>query len=114
MSPHALFRADKAKYAPNFIGQSIVPGAGRFESVIFAAERKASLVALFSTQMAYRMCKPYIEAIETTFPSNPDVGVVRVQFEENWAKRAILQYYIVSKVLRPMYTPEQQVWSMVI
>jgi len=109
MSPHALFKADKAKYAPNFTGHSISPAGTRFESVVFAASRKATLISIFSTQMAYRMCKPYLEAIESAFPLNPSVGVVRVQFEENWAKMALLNYYIKSKVLQSRYTPEQQV-----
>jgi len=111
MSPHALFQSDKAKYAPNFTGQDISPVGPHFESVVFAAARKATLMGIFSTQMAYRMCKPYLEAIEDAFPSHPDVGVVRVQFEENWAKMALLQYYIKSKVLQQKYTPEQQVVS---
>ena len=59
--------------------------------------------------MASRMCKPYLEAVESTFTSHPSVGVVRVQFEENWAKRAIIKYHLVSRYLRPRYTPEQQV-----
>jgi hypothetical protein len=75
----------------------------------FAAERKATLVGLFSTQMAYRMCRPYLEAVESAFPSDPSVGVVRVQFEENWAKMMLLRYYIMSRYLRPLYTPEQLV-----
>jgi hypothetical protein len=113
MSPHALFKSDKAKYAPNFTGQSIAPGGGAkvFESATFAAERKATVIGLFSTQMAYRMCRPYLERIESAFPSNPSVGVVRVQFEENWAKMMLLEYYIKSQHLRPLYTPEQQVFS---
>jgi len=109
MSPHALFRSDKAKYAPNFTGQSIAPEGEAFESVTFAAERKATIVGLFSTQMAYRMCRPYLEAVESAFPLDPLVGVVRVQFEENWAKMMLLQYYIKSRFLRPLYTSEQQV-----
>ena len=114
MSPHALFKSDKAKYAPNFMGQSISPLGEIFESVTFAADRKATLVGIFSTQMAYRMCRPYMEAIESSFPSNPLVGVVRVQFEENWAKMMLLQYYIKSRYLRPQYTPEQQVSPIVV
>lgn len=109
MSPHALFKSDKAKYAPNFTGQSIAPEGEAFESVTFAADRKATVVGLFSTQMAYRMCRPYLEAVESSFPSDPSVGVVRVQFEENWAKMMLLQNYIKSRYLRPLYTPEQQV-----
>jgi hypothetical protein len=109
MSPHTLFKEDQAKYAPNFTGRSISPEASHFESVLFAAGRKATLIAIFSTQMAYRMCKPYLEAVEGAFPSRPEVGVVRIQFEENWAKMALLQYYIKAKVLQPLYTPEQQV-----
>jgi len=111
MSPHALFRSDKAKYAPNFTGKSIAPGGHLVETVTYAAERKATLLGLFSTQISYRMCRPYLEAIESAFPSNPSVGVVRVQFEEDWAKRMLLQYYIKSRYLRPQYTPEQQVGS---
>ena len=55
------------------------------------------------------MCKPYLEAVESTFASRPSVGVVRVQFEENWMKWAIIKYHLVSRYLRPRYTPEQQV-----
>ena len=109
MSPHALFNPENAKYAPNFTGYSISPAGQYFESVTFASHRKATLISVFSTQMAYRMCKPYLEAIEGAFPSHPGVGVVRVQFETNWAKMALLKYYIKSNVLRKMYTPEQQV-----
>ena len=109
MSPHALFKAERAKYAPNFTGWTISEPRKSFESVAFAAERKATLIALFSTQMASRMCKPYLEAIESAFPSNPSVGVVRVQFEEHWAKMAIINYFLKSKYIRPLYTPEQQV-----
>jgi hypothetical protein len=83
MSPHALFKADRAKYAPNFVGQTISSPSHHFESVKFAASKKASLICIFSTQVASRMCKPYLEAVELTFASRPSVGVVRVQFEEN-------------------------------
>ena len=65
MSPHALFRSDKAKYAPNFTGKSIAPGGQLVETVTYAAERKATLLGLFSTQISYRMCRPYLEAIES-------------------------------------------------
>lgn len=108
MSPHALFKATKAKYAPNFTGQTISSPSHKFEAISFAAERKATLIAIFSTQMAHRMCKPYLEAIESSFSSNPDVGVIRVQFEENWMKMALIKYYIKNYYLRPLYTPQQQ------
>jgi hypothetical protein len=113
MSPHAIFKADKSKYAPNFTGITISSPTQHFESISFAAEKKATLVALFSTQMAYRMCKPYLEVVESTFPSDPDVGVIRVQFEENWMKWAIIKYFLRSSTLRPQYTPEQQVYPLV-
>ena len=111
MSPHALFKAERSKYAPNFSGMTISSKSKLFESVTFASSRKATLIAVFSTQMAYRMVKSYLEAVESTFPSNPSVGVVRVQFEENWVKMAIIKYYLKSRYLRPLYTPEQQVFS---
>jgi hypothetical protein len=116
MSPHALFKADRAKYAPNFTGQTISSPSRNFESVLFARDRKATLIAIFSTQMAHRMCKPYIDAIESSFAGNSKVGVVRVQFEENWMKMALIKYYIKGSYLRPQYTPRQQVsltWTMV-
>ena len=110
MSPHALFKADRAKYAPNFVGNTISSPSQHFESIKFAASKKATLISIFSTQMASRMCRPYLEAVESTFSSHPSVGVVRVQFEENWAKRALIKYYLISRYLRPRYDPEQQVW----
>ena len=109
MSPHALFKADRAKYAPNFVGQTISSPSHHFESVKFAASKKATLICIFSTQVASRMCKPYLEAVESTFASRPSVGVVRVQFEENWMKWAVIKYHLVSRYLRPRYAPEQQV-----
>jgi hypothetical protein len=109
MSPHALFKADKAKYAPNFSGQTITSPAKDFEAVTYCATRKATVFAIFSTQMAHRMCKPYLEAIEEAFPSDPRVGIVRVQFEEHWAKMAIIKYYLKSRYLQPMYSLDQQV-----
>jgi ATP10 protein len=109
MSPHALFKAEKAKYAPNFVGQSISSTSKRFELATFAATRKAALIGIYSTQMAHRMCKPYLEAVESTFAANPAVGVVRFQFEDHWAKMALLKYYIKPKVFQKQYTPEQQV-----
>ena len=109
MSPHILFKEDQAKYAPNFSGRDISPAGKNFESAAFAASRKATLISIFSTQMAYRMCKPYLEAVEDAYSSHPDVGVVRIQFEDNWMKMALLQYYIKSKVLQPRYSPQQQV-----
>jgi len=112
MSPHSLFKADRSKYAPNFTGVTIASPGKRFESSSFAASRKATLIAIFSTQMAYRMCKPYLEAVESAFSSNPAVGVVRIQFEDNWMKMALVKYYLKSKYLRVMYTPEQQVSPM--
>jgi|SRR5277367_1304614 hypothetical protein len=114
MSPHALFKADRAKYAPNFAGETISSPSQHFESVKFAASKKATLISIFSTQVASRMCKPYLEAVESTFTSNPSVGVVRVQFEESWMKWAIVKYYLVSHYLRPRYTPEQQVFLLCI
>jgi hypothetical protein len=59
--------------------------------------------------MGYRMCKPYLEAVEKEFGSDSQVGVVRVQFEVNILKWALLKYYISPKVLRLSFTPEQQV-----
>jgi hypothetical protein len=109
MSPHALFKAERSKYAPNFTGYTIGSPSKYLESAVFASSRKATLIAVFSTQMASRMCKPYLDAIEAAFPSHPLVGVVRVQFEENWAKMAIIKYYLASRHLRPLYRPEQQV-----
>jgi len=109
MSPHAIFKAERSKYAPNFTGITISSPGKDFQTVSFAAEKKATLVTFFSTQMAYRMCKPYLEAVESTFPSHPAVGVVRVQFEENWMKWAIIKYVLRGSTLRPQYTPEQQV-----
>jgi len=110
MSPHAFFRADRAKYAPNFSGMTIGPSIIPFESAVYAGSKKATLVGFFSTQMAARMVKPYLEAVENAFPSDPSVGVVRVQFEDNWAKYALIRYYIMSRHLRPQYTPKQQVF----
>jgi hypothetical protein len=110
MSPQALFRSDKANYAPNFTGRSISLSSREFEAVTFCAEREATVIAVFSTQMASRMCKPYLEAVENAFPSDPRVGVVRVQFEEHWLKMAIIKYFIKGRYLRPLYTPEQQVY----
>ena len=109
MSPHAIFKADKSKYAPNFTGITISSPTQYFQSVSFTAGKKATLLAIFSTQMAYRMCKPYLETVESMFPSDPDVGVIRVQFEENWMKWAIIKYFLRSSTLRPQYTPVQQV-----
>jgi ATP10 protein len=113
MSPHAFFKADRAKYAPNFSGMTIGPSIRPFESAVYAASKKATLLGFFSTQMAARMVKSYLEAVEKAFPSDPSVGVVRVQFEENWAKYALIRYYIMSRYLRPLYTPEQQVFRVV-
>src|SRR5271170_5347431 len=107
MSPHAIFKAEKSKYAPNFAGLSLINKP--FESVGFVSSRKATLIAIFSTQMAMRMCKPYLETVETAFPSNPSVGTIRLQFEENWMKWAIIRYYLKSKYLAPLYAPQQQV-----
>jgi hypothetical protein len=109
MSPPALFKAERSKYAPNFTGTTISSPSKYFESMIFASQRKATLIAVFSTQMAFRMCKNYLEPIESTFKSNPAFGIVRVQFEENWMKMAIIKYYLKSRYVRPLYTPEQQV-----
>jgi ATP10 protein len=112
MSPHALFKADRAKYSPNFVGQTISLENKQFDLVEFASTKKATLIAIFSTQMAYRMCKPYLDAVENTYPLHPSLGVVRVQFEENWAKMALIKYYLKSRYLRPRYTPEQQVYPL--
>src|ERR1700738_1701631 len=109
MSPNALFKSDRAKYAPNFTGQTISSPTQHFEAVNFCANRKATLIAVFSTQMAYRMCKPYLDIIEGSFSSDSRGGVIRVQFEEHWAKMAIIKYYLKSRYLRPLYTPTQQV-----
>ena len=109
MSPHTLFKAERSKYAPNFTGTTISSPTQHFESMIFAAGRKATLIAIFSTQMASRMCKAYLQPIEEAFQSNPNFGIIRVQFEENWAKMAIIKYYLKSRYLRPLYTRQQQV-----
>ena len=109
MSPHALFKAERSKFAPNFIGTTISSPTKHFELMTFASQRKATIIAVFSTQMASRMCKSYLESIESEFKMNPAFGIVRVQFEENWMKMAIIKYYLKSRYLRPLYTPEQQV-----
>jgi hypothetical protein len=109
MSPHALFRSEKAKFAPNFMGKTISSPSQPFQSLQFAASKEATLIAIFSTQLASRMCKPYLEAVESTYGDNSKVGVVRVQFEENWAKMAIVKYYVASRYIAPQYTPQQQV-----
>jgi len=108
MSPHALFKGDKAGYIPNFRGTTISSPSKEFDTVVYAGSKKATLIALFSTQMAHRMCKPYLDAVKTAFPAHSDVGVVQVQFEENWMKWALIKYYIQSYI-RQQYTPEQQV-----
>jgi hypothetical protein len=110
MSPHALFKVKYAKFAPNFVGKSISVPEKHFESVTFAAARKATVIAFFSTDLGYSMVKPYLEAVEEAYPSNPSVGVVRIQHEEHWVKWLLVNYYLKSRYLRPLYTPEQQVF----
>jgi hypothetical protein len=110
MSPNAIFKAEYAKYAPNFVGRTITAPSKHFESVTFASSKNATIIALFSTQMGFTMCEPYLDAAESTFASDPSFGVIRVQFEEHWAKRALIKHYVISHHIRPLYTPEQQVF----
>ena len=112
MSPHALFKSDRAGYAPNFTGKTISLPSRQFEAVTFCASRKATLIAVFSTQLGERMVKPYLMAVENAFPLDSRVGVMRVQFEEHWAKMALIKYFLKSRYIRPQYTPEQQVYRM--
>ncbi|KAJ2806647.1 Mitochondrial ATPase complex subunit atp10 [Coemansia furcata] len=87
-APSHLIPAIKAKFLPNLEGKTLT---GANTDIVDLCRGKTTLLTVEFVKFAEKHTQSFINVFEAAYMDNPNVQVVQINIEENWAKAAVLR-----------------------